>query len=211
LSAVADVRPARPEAVVFDVGHVLYDWDPRYLYAKLIPDPARLDWFLRHVVTLPWHFQHDMGRPFSETSAELVAAFPGERDLIMAYKPRWLETIPGPIAGMPELVQDLAAARVPLFAITNFSDEFWRMFRPTAPLFDLFRDIVVSGAERMMKPDPAIYALAQKRFGLGAGEAVFIDDKAANVQGAVDAGWIGHLFEGAQSCRAALRALGFAV
>jgi len=202
---------ASPKAVVFDVGHVLYDWDPRFLYQKLIDDPARLDWFLSEVVTRAWHFQHDAGRPFAETSAELAEVFPQEKSLIEAYGPRWLETIPGPIPGMLELVRELADAGVPLFAITNFSAEFWDMFRPTAPIFDLFSDIVVSGAEKIMKPDHRIYALAQRRFALGHGEALFIDDNAANVAGAEKAGWHAHHFKDADSARLALAAAGFPV
>ncbi len=195
---------ARPHAVVFDVGHVLYDWDPRYLYAKLIADPARLDWFLSHVVTRAWHFQHDAGRPFADTSAELTAQFPAEAELIAAYGPRWLETIPGPIPGMIELVEELDAARVPLYAITNFSAEFWPRFAATAPVFGRFRDIVVSGVERVTKPDPAIYALAMRRFGLAPGEAVFIDDRRDNVTGGMAAGLTGHVFDGEPGARAFL-------
>lgn len=205
-------RSARqPRAVVFDVGHVLYDWDPRFLYEKLIPEADRLDWFLAHVVTREWHFQHDAGRPFAETSAELIALYPGETDLIRAYGPRWLETIPGPIPGSLPLVERLAEAGVPLFGITNFSAEFWAMFRPTAPVFDHFRDIVVSGAERLVKPDPAIYALARRRFGLEDGEALFIDDNPANVEAARNAGWHAHRFIDATGAAEALRQHGFPV
>lgn len=198
----------RPQAVVFDVGHVLYDWDPRYLYAKLIPDAGQLDWFLANVVTRAWHFQHDAGRPFAETSAELVETHPDWREEILAYGPRWLETIPGPVADMPELVAELKAAGVPLFGITNFSAEFWARFRPSAPLFDGFVDIIVSGEERLMKPDPAIFALARERFGLGDGAALFVDDQPANVAAAEAAGWHGHRFQSARTLRAALSALG---
>ena len=152
----------RPSSVVWDVGHVLYDWDPRFLYAKLIPDSDRLDWFLSNVVTRTWHFQHDAGRPFAETSAELMALHPDHAGLIAEYGPRWLETIPGPIPGTHDLVKRLAAAGVPQYGITNFSGEFWPPFRATAPeLFDRFRDVVVSGDEKLVKPDPAIYALAE--------------------------------------------------
>ena len=193
-----------PQAVVFDVGHVLYDWDPRYLYARLIPDQSRLDWFLENVVTRAWHFQHDAGRPCAETTAELIAAYPGERPLIEAYGPRWLETIPGPIPGTLELVARLSQRGVPLYAITNFSHEFWQRFRPTAPIFDLFADIIVSGTERLVKPDPAIFALARRRFGLGPGTALFIDDNAANVAAAIDGGWHAHHFHDAPGLAQAL-------
>ncbi len=191
----------RPRAVVWDVGHVLFDWDPRYLYEKLIADPAELDWFLSHVVTKAWHFQSDAGRPIAVMIAELTARFPAYADLIAAYLPRWLETIPGSIPGMLDLVADLDAAGVPQFAITNFGAEFWAMFRPTAPVFDCFRDIIVSGVEKITKPHPEIYALALARFGLAPGEGVFIDDRDDNVAGADAAGLVGHAFVDAANTR----------
>jgi 2-haloacid dehalogenase len=210
-----DDRPAtlpglsRPTAVVFDVGHVLFDWDVRHLYAKLIDRQDALDAFLRDVVTPEWHAQHDAGRPFAETSAELAARYPEHRDLIAAYGPRFGETIPGPIAGMHEIVAELDERGVPLFSITNFSGEFFRPFRAdNAALFDHFRDILVSGDERLVKPDPAIFALALDRFRLSPGEALFVDDRADNVAAAEDARFIGHLFRGADSLRADLEARG---
>ena len=164
----------------------------------------RLEWFLREVVTSEWHFQHDAGRPAVETTAELTARFPDCAELIAAYVPRWLETIPAPIPGMLELVAELDDAGIPLFAITNFSAEFWPRFAATAPVFERFRDIVVSGVEKLTKPGPEIYALALDRFGLAAGEAVFIDDRADNVAAADRAGLIGHVFEGEAGTRSFL-------
>lgn len=190
------------------MGGVLYDWHPRHLYKKLIDDPERLEWFLANVVTLEWHFQHDEGRPCAETSAELIERFPEHRDLIAVYDERWLETVPGPMPGMIELVDELAAAGVPLFAITNFSHEFWPRFTATAPVFRHFRDIVVSGEERMVKPDPRIFQLALRRFGLARGEAIFIDDRADNVAASEAAGFVGHVFDGAEPLRQRLRGLG---
>jgi len=196
-------------AVVFDVGNVLFGWDPRFLYAKLIADAAMLDAFVREVVTADWHFQHDAGRPFAETSAELIARHPEHRELIAAWGPRFNESLGPPIPDMPELVEALDARGVPLFAITNFSHEFWGPFRATqAALFDRFRDIVVSGTERLVKPDPAIYLLALDRFGIAAAEALFIDDRPENVAGAEAVGMTGHLFTGAEPLRATLQAHG---
>jgi 2-haloacid dehalogenase len=196
------------KAVVFDVGNVLYGWDIRALYAKLIDDPARLDWFCREVVTPEWHFQHDEGRPFADTSAELIARFPQEADLIRQFGPRFNETITGEIAGMAAIVDGLAARGVPLFAITNFSAEFWPAFRATARLIDPMRDVIVSGAERLVKPDPAIYRLALQRFRLAPGEALFVDDRADNVAAGEAHGFAGHLFGGADALAARLAALG---
>jgi 2-haloacid dehalogenase len=202
------VRASSLRAVVFDVGHVLFDWDPRFLYEKLVDDLDRLEWLLANVITKEWHYQHDAGRPFAETCAELCAQHPEQRGLIAAYGPRWLETIPGPIPGAHALVEELDARGVPLYAITNFSAEFWDMFRPTAPIFDRFRDVIVSGAERLVKPDPAIFALARGRFGLGDGEALFIDDNPDNVAAALEAGWAAHRFTDAARARAAIVACG---
>ncbi len=198
-----------PSAVIFDVGKVLYDWDPRFLYERLIDDASALDAFLHDVVTRDWHFQHDAGRPFTETSAELIARFPEHEALIAAWGPRFNETIPGPIPGMPELVADLDGAGVPLYAITNFSGEFWPPFRAReAHLFDRFRDVVVSGDEKLLKPDPALYALAIRRFGVEPAETVFIDDDEANVAGAAEAGLIALHFTDAPKLRGDLARLG---
>lgn len=196
------------DAVIFDVGNVLFQWDIRHLYAKLIDDPAELDHFVTHVVTPDWHSQHDLGRPLAEMVEELTAQYPQHDQLIAQYVPRWLETIPGPVPGMLDLAEHLALLGYPLFGITNFGVEFWDMFRPTAPVFDLFRDIVVSGAEKLMKPDPAIYALAIARFGIDPGRALFIDDREENVDGAIACGLQGHHFRDTPTLLADLAARG---
>ncbi len=191
--------------VIFDVGNVLYDWSPRFLYERLIDDDRALDAFLRDVVTPEWHFQHDLGRPFAETRAELTAQFPHHADLIAAWGPRFNESLETMVPGMAAIVAELDSAGVPLFAITNFSAEFWPPFSATNPgLFGRFRDIVVSGDERMVKPDPALYRLALARFGVAAGDALFIDDRADNIAGAESVGMAGHRFIDAPTLRAEL-------
>ena len=165
---------ANPGVVIFDVGNVLVDWQPALLYEKLIPDASVRAGFLRDVATKEWHFQHDAGRPFAETSAELIATHPEHAEAIAAWGPRFGEQV-APMPGMAELVEDLAARGVPLFAITNFSHEFWPPFRADhAAMFDRFAGIVVSGEERLTKPDAAIYRLALNRFGLSPEEALFV-------------------------------------
>lgn len=193
------------KAVVFDIGNVLYDWNPRFLYERLIPDGRALDTFLRDVATRDWHFQHDAGRPFVETSAELSALYPDHADLIAAWGPRFNEQVGGMLPGMRDLVDDLDTAGVPLYAITNFSGEFWPPFRAAeAATFDRFRAIVVSGDEKLVKPDPAIYRLALDRFGLAAADALFVDDRADNVRGAQAVGMDAVLFTDAAALRADL-------
>jgi 2-haloacid dehalogenase len=196
-------------AVVFDVGNVLYGWEPRRLYERLIGDGQALDAFMRDVVTMDWHLQHDAGRDFADTSAELIAAYPQHRDLIEAWGPRFEETVTGPIPGMLDLVRALDAANVPLFCITNFSHEFFPPFRALrADIFDRFADILVSGDEKLIKPDPAIYALALERFGLKVGEGLFIDDRLENIESARENGFVGHHFTRAEVLRGELDELG---
>ncbi len=183
-----------PKAVVFDIGRVLFDWDLRYLFAKLIDDPVQLDWFLTEVVTEQWHFQSDAGRPLAEMVPERIAEFPDHAKLIEAYQARFNETIPSPIPGTHELASRLAARGVPLYALTNFGAEFWAGFRPLQPIFELFADVVVSGEERCAKPDPRIYEIAERRFGRPPGALFFIDDNPDNVAAAAARGWQAHLF-----------------
>lgn len=192
-------------AVVFDVGNVLFPWSPRLLYERLIGDDRALDAFLRDVVTEDWHFQHDVGRPFAESSAELIALHPEHAALINAWGERFSDSIGPALPGMAALVAELDAAGVPLFGITNFSGEFWVPFRAREQaMFDRFRDIVVSGDEKLVKPDPAIYALAIDRFGFPADRLIFIDDRLDNVEGARAAGMHAHHFAGAEPLRAEL-------
>ena len=187
---------------------MLYDWNLRQFFSRLVP-AHELELFLRDVVNLEWHGQHDAGRPFAETSAELIAAWPRFAEAIAAFGPRFSETVTGLLPGMEAIVRALHGSGVPLFAITNFSNEFWPPFRTReAAMFDLFTDILVSGEVRLVKPDPAIYALALDRFGLAAGEAIFIDDRAQNVVGAEAAGMHGHLFQGAEPLAEELQRLG---
>ena len=186
------VSPAT--AVVFDVGNVLFHWDLAYLFDKAIADPARRAHFLGEVLTFAFHSRHDEGEELAALRDELLAAHPDYAPEIATYVSRFNETIGGPVAGVHEMVAQLAANGVPLFALTNFGTTFWDGFYPTEPVFDHFADIVVSGAEKLAKPDPAIYRLAQQRFGFAPHELFFTDDRAENVAGARDAGWQAHLF-----------------
>ena len=196
------------EAVVFDVGRVIVQWDLRCLFAKLIDDPQELDWFLANVVTEEWHFQHDAGRPLAEMVPERITRFPDYAPHIEAYATRFNESVPGPVPGTIELVEALHCAGVPLYAITNFGAEFWEQFRTAWPVFDCFGDIVVSGVEKITKPDPAIYALAARRFGHAPGEMLFIDDNLANVASARACGWQAHHFRDAGCLAEELRGRG---
>ncbi len=196
------------QAVVFDLGRVVFEWNLRHLFAKLIADPVQLDWFLTHVVSEEWHFQHDAGRPLAEMLPERSAQFPEHAALIEAYAARFLETIPYRIPGTDRLIQRLAARGVPLFALTNFGEEFWAMFQPTEPLLGHFADIVVSGVERTAKPEARIYEIAEQRFGHSGGALFFTDDNPANIAAARARGWQAELFTDSEALERQLQGLG---
>lgn len=191
----------RIEAVVFDVGKVLVEWERDLPFRRLIPDSAAREWFMAEVIPIAWHGMHDAGRDAETMIAQRSAEFPDQAHLIRAWLTHFNETIPGPVPGSTEIVEELHAAGVPLFAITNFGADTWAGFAPTYPLFGLFSDIVVSGTEKLAKPDPAIYALAARRFELDPAAMLFIDDSLANVQSARACGWHAHHFAGADGLR----------
>ena len=196
------------EAVVFDVGRVLYQWQLAHLFEKIVSDPDRLAKLLDEVVTEEWHFEADAGRALADMVPERIALYPDFEAEIRAYAARFNETIPGPVPGSHALVERLDARGIPLFAITNFGAEFWAGFRPTAPIFDRFGQIVVSGEEKLAKPDPAIFALAQDRFGKPAEAMLFIDDNPANVEAAAACGWQVHHFTQASALEGDLASRG---
>jgi 2-haloacid dehalogenase len=198
-----------PKAVVFDVGNVLYGWDPdSFLVRQIADDEARLR-FIEDTDLYGWHETLDGGRPFDEAAAELSEKFPAYAALISAWGERFGETISDPVPGMHEIVEELDARGVPLFAITNFSADFWKPFyAKERAFFGRFRDIVVSGEEKLLKPDPAIYYRALDRFRLKPAEALFIDDREINVEGALAVGMQAHLFIGADDLRRRLEAEG---
>ncbi|MGE3690983.1 MAG: HAD-IA family hydrolase [Novosphingobium sp.] len=196
------------EAVVFDVGRVIVQWDLRHLFRDLIADPAELEWFVAHVVTEQWHFQHDAGRPLAEMVAERSAQFPQYRPLIEHYAANFNQSVPGPVPGTIALIEALDVRQVPLFGITNFGAEFWPVFRPEWPVFDRFVDVVVSGVEKVAKPDPAIFSLAVKRFGHAPADMLFIDDNAENIATARNCGWQVHHFTDAAGLALDLRERG---
>nr|WP_298925366.1 HAD-IA family hydrolase [uncultured Erythrobacter sp.] len=202
---MSDVR----NAVVFDVGRVLYEWNLRNLFEKLIGDEEELDWFLANVVTEEWHFQHDRGVKLDVMVPARIAEFPQHEPLIRAYAARFNETVPGPVAGTHSLVERLAANGVPLFCLTNFGEEFWEGFRPTKPIFDHFKAIIVSGTELVAKPDPRIYEITEARSGRTGSQLFFTDDNPANIEAARARGWDAHLFTDAASLEDQLKKSGF--
>ena len=201
----------RVAQVVFDIGNVLIEWDPRHLYRRLLPDEAACDRFLAEVCTAAWNIEQDRGRPWAEAIAERIALFPDQAALIRAYSERWHEMVPGEVPGTAALLERLREAGVPLYAITNFSSEKFAEAQARFPVLTRFRDVVVSGAVGLLKPDPAIYRLLLARNGLDAADCLFIDDSEKNVRAAEALGMQAHHFRDAAGLQAALRAAGLAV
>ena len=197
------------KAVVFDVGRVLFDWQLSALFEKLIADREELEWFLANVVTEEWHFEHDRGRSLADMVPERIAQFPDYELHLHAYRTRFNETIPGAVAGTHDLVTRLHSDGVPLFCLTNFGHEFWAGFRPEHAIFDLFEDIIVSGTEKVVKPNPEIYRIVEERSGRSAGELFFSDDNIANIEAALARAWDAHLFTDANALERQLKHAGF--
>lgn len=195
-------------AVVFDIGRVLFKWQLRYLFEKLIDDEGELDWFLSNVVTEEWHFQHDRGVPLGEMLPPRMAEFPDHALLIAAYAARFNESVPDAVEGTHEIVRRLHASGVPLFCLTNFGEELFAQFRREHEIFTLFSDIVVSGEELIAKPDPRIYEITEQRAGRVGSRLFFTDDNPANVAAAKARGWEAHVFTDAAALEAQLIAAG---
>ncbi len=209
-SAARGVGPElRPTAVVFDLGGVLIDWDPRYLYRSVFEgDEAAMDAFLAEVTTPEWNLRQDAGRTWNEAIEVLTRQFPQHAAPIAAFRERWIETVRGAIEPTVIVLAELRAAGVPLYALTNWSAETFPLARPQFPFLDWFDGIVVSGEVGMVKPDPAIYRHLVDTHRLTPGTTVFIDDSEANVRAATEAGMIGIQFTGAAALRTALIDLG---
>ena len=198
----------RPAAVVFDLGGVLIDWNPRYLYRTLFDgDDAAMEHFLTHVCSPAWNHRQDAGRSFADGCAELVREFPDARPLIEAWRERFDETLGGPIAGTVEILAALRERGVPLYALSNWWAETFPIARARFEFLGWFDGIVISGELGVAKPDPRIFAHLLETYGLRADATVFIDDVPANVAAAAATGMQTILFTDPAALRASLREL----
>jgi 2-haloacid dehalogenase len=194
--------------IVFDIGNVLLHWDPRHLYRKIFGAEQEVEWFLTHVCHPAWNLELDRGVALAEAVAEARGRHPDFAEAIEAYDTRWHETLPHAIDGTVAIFHELREQGTPLYAITNWHQDKFRETRGRFPFLNLFRDIVVSGDERLVKPDPEIYRLLLTRNGLTAGDCLFIDDSPKNVTGAEAVGMKAHHFTGPEGLRAELVRLG---
>ena len=180
--------------IIFDFGGVLLDWNPHYLYDPYFGDKEKAEWFLTNICTYEWNAQHDNGKPVAEGTAELIAQYPEWEKEIRMYYGEFMKMMGGQIPGMEELVKELKHRGYRVFGLSNWSVETFALVRPAYPVLDLMEDMVISGEERVMKPDHRIYEIALERFGIKAEESVFIDDNLANVKAASELGIKGFLF-----------------
>jgi len=171
--------------VVFDLGGVLIDWDPRYLYCKLFnDDEAAIEHFLSTVCTREWNLAQDAGRSFAEGARLLKQQHPDKAESIDAYGARFDEMMAGPIAGTVEILAELRDCGAPLYGLTNWSAETFPLALKRFEFLTWFRGILVSGEVGATKPDPRIYALMLARFAIVPQRAVYIDDNPANAEAA---------------------------
>jgi 2-haloacid dehalogenase len=180
---LVDARPPI-DTVVFDIGNVLIPWNPRWLFSKLLTDEAALDRFLEEVDFTAWNAQHDGGQSFAQGIAEQGARFPHYRHLLQAYFDRWEECIAEPLEESVALTRRLRETGYRTLALTNFSAETFPRALRLNPFLREFEGILVSGVEKLMKPDPAIYRLLCERYSVVPARCVFIDDGLRNVEGA---------------------------
>lgn len=199
----------RRDTVIFDLGGVLIDWDPRNLYRRLFDgNIAAMEAFLAEVCTAEWNERQDAGRSFAEGEAVAIAAHPDRRDMIIAWARDFDEMIPGAIAGSVDILAQLHARGVPLYALSNWSAETFPSQLRRFDFLSWFAGIVLSGEEGVIKPDPRIYRRLLERHGVEAARAVYIDDVAANAAAATALGIHGIHFTSPGQLRAELAALG---
>ncbi len=173
---------------VFDLGGVLIDWDPRYLYRKLLPNEEEVERFLAHICTPEWNVQQDAGHPFADGIAELVEIHPRHESLIRAYRERWEEMLGGLIEDNVLLLKKLKSMGAPLYALSNWSAETFPIAEKRYDFLRLFDKRVISGEVGLIKPDVPIYWHLLETNGLIADDTVFIDDRLENVETAQSLG-----------------------
>ena len=187
--------------IIFDFGAVLVDWNPHYLYDPYFGDAKKAEWFLNEVCPYEWNAQCDAGRPIKDITAERVALFPDWEKEIRMYFDRWIDMMAGQIPGMEALVREYKQRGYGIWGLTNWSAETFPLVRDDYPVFKLLDGYVVSGAEKIKKPDARLYRILLDRFGLEAGECVFIDDNPANTAAAEALGIKGIVFQNPEQLR----------
>lgn len=192
------------KAVLFDLGNVVLDWDPLQLYRTIFDSDDEAQRFVSDICTLEWHTEHDRGVTFAENAKPLIERHPEYEAEIRAWRTRWLDMFTGYVPGMDALLAEVLASDTPTFALSNLSAEVWQETADAFPLLHQFEDVIVSGAEGLIKPDPRIYELTLQRLNLPAEDIIFTDDRLDNIQAAQAFGMKTHHFQGSHGLREAL-------
>jgi 2-haloacid dehalogenase len=195
-------------SIVFDLGGVLVDWNPRYLYRKLFDgDEKAMESFLAVVCTSEWHYHHDLGRSFAEGVKLLSMKHPDKTELIDAWGERFDEMIGGAIEGTVDILAELRAHSIPVYSLTNYPHEAFSFVRNRFDFIGWFKGVVVSGEEKVAKPDPQIYRILIERYGIDPRRSIFIDDLEKNIAAAEGLGFTGIQFSSPEVLRAKLKTL----
>lgn len=197
------------QAVIFDFGNVLLEWNPRFVYKRYFPnDPEGMERFLQEVNFMEWNLLQDKGRPFTEGIASLSKEFPHYAHLIQAYHDHWIDSLGDSLEGTVEIMQELKQAGYPLYGLSNWSAETFPYARRRHDFFDLLDDMVISGEVGHVKPHPEIFQITLKRIGKPAKACLFIDDALANIEQAQRMGFVTIHFQSPEQLRDELRKLG---
>lgn len=191
--------------VLFDLGHVVVDWQPIRLYREMFDTEAEAAAFVRDVCNMDWHLYHDRGVSMADNAKPLIAQYPQYEAQILAWRTRWLDMFEGYVPGMPPLMARLEERRVPMFGLSNLPAEVAQQTFDAFPMIKLLRDVVVSGEEKVVKPDREIYEIALARMGNpDPGDVLFTDDRENNCEAAERLGLKAHHFTGADGFEARL-------
>ena len=193
--------------IVFDLGNVLIDWDPRHLYRKLLPTENEVEWFLENICNNDWNTKHDEGQTFKKGISELSKLYPQYTNLIKNWFDRWEEMLGGPIEDTVELLADLKKLGFPLYILSNWSAETYPKAEKIYAFLKWFDGKIISGEVGKVKPDPEIYHILTKTYNLEPKNSVFIDDKLINIEAANLIGFHGIHFKNAESLRNDLKKL----
>lgn len=194
--------------VVFDLGAVLIDWNPDYVFKTIFTDPKEMKWFYDNICTSDWNEEQDAGRPLSVATDELVIRFPEHENNIRAYYGRWVEMLKGPIHGTVDILKELKEKeKHQLYALTNWSHETFPIALERFDFLHWFKGIVVSGAEKTRKPHKDIYEILLNRYQIESQHAVFIDDNLRNLVPAKEMGFNVIHFQNPDQLRLELKSL----
>lgn len=193
--------------MIFDIGQVIIRWIPQQAFAQVMP-ADEVDAFMTRIGFDEWNRGNDARASTAGAEDELVRRFPADEVGIRGYRTHFVETIREAVPGTAAVIAELDSAGVRIGALTNWASDSFTIARKHYPILDRFADIVVSGDEGLVKPDPAIFRLACRRLGTTPEHAIFVDDSPANVAGAEAIGMTGILFTSAEQLRADLVALG---